>query len=329
MPVNPSRLRHSRRDMLFVSLAGPGTNFVLAFGAAVFARSQFHGTNAIGHLPRSASVGRALPAVFRGGEPVPRAVQLPPDPAARRCRARRAGAPAPLAAEVVPVPPVRDPRAVPARVPDELPEQGVRSVPRCGSTASSCDEPGCASCTCASWRRLRPRAVDAGDRVVGATGPHAVRARAVGGARARGSGGVGGGRTPYVESARPGRRPALARGGAAARRRQDPRRPRHRRPGWLRPSSPAPPATHAPAGGRIGSGATSPTTMPAPRCSRPRARDRRSRRGPGPIIAPNGGRRPGSRPRSARSWPWPTAIGELRHVRRRYSLVGQASRQEI
>jgi Zn-dependent protease len=46
VPVNPARLRHSRRDMLFVSLAGPGTNFLLAFGAAVFARSQFHGANA-------------------------------------------------------------------------------------------------------------------------------------------------------------------------------------------------------------------------------------------------------------------------------------------
>jgi len=44
VPVNPSRLRNRRRDMLLVSLAGPGTNFVLAFGAAVFARSQFQGT---------------------------------------------------------------------------------------------------------------------------------------------------------------------------------------------------------------------------------------------------------------------------------------------
>jgi Zn-dependent protease len=45
VPVNPARLRNRRRDMLFVSLAGPATNFLLAFGAALFARSQFQGTN--------------------------------------------------------------------------------------------------------------------------------------------------------------------------------------------------------------------------------------------------------------------------------------------
>jgi Zn-dependent protease len=45
VPVNPARLRNSRRDMLFVSLAGPGTNFLLAFGAAIFARSQFQRSN--------------------------------------------------------------------------------------------------------------------------------------------------------------------------------------------------------------------------------------------------------------------------------------------
>lgn len=45
VPVNPARLRNRRRDMLFVSLAGPATNFLLAFGAALFARAQFQGTN--------------------------------------------------------------------------------------------------------------------------------------------------------------------------------------------------------------------------------------------------------------------------------------------
>ncbi len=45
VPVNPARLRNSRRDMLFVSLAGPATNFLLAFGAAIFARSQFQGSD--------------------------------------------------------------------------------------------------------------------------------------------------------------------------------------------------------------------------------------------------------------------------------------------
>ncbi len=42
VPVNPARLRNARRDMLVVSLAGPGTNFALAAVAAVVARSQFH-----------------------------------------------------------------------------------------------------------------------------------------------------------------------------------------------------------------------------------------------------------------------------------------------
>src|SRR3954469_15125248 len=39
VPVNPSRLRNSRRNMLFVSLAGPTTNFLLAAISAVFARA--------------------------------------------------------------------------------------------------------------------------------------------------------------------------------------------------------------------------------------------------------------------------------------------------
>jgi Zn-dependent protease len=38
VPVNPSRLRRPRRDMLFVSLAGPATNFLLALAAALLAR---------------------------------------------------------------------------------------------------------------------------------------------------------------------------------------------------------------------------------------------------------------------------------------------------
>jgi Zn-dependent protease len=44
VPVNPARLRNGRRDMLFVSLAGPATNFALAAIAAVIARVEFHGT---------------------------------------------------------------------------------------------------------------------------------------------------------------------------------------------------------------------------------------------------------------------------------------------
>lgn len=38
VPVNPARLRHPRRDMLFVSLAGPATNLTLMVAAAVGAK---------------------------------------------------------------------------------------------------------------------------------------------------------------------------------------------------------------------------------------------------------------------------------------------------
>lgn len=41
VPVSPARLRHPRRDMLWVSLAGPFTNFVLSAGAAVGARLAY------------------------------------------------------------------------------------------------------------------------------------------------------------------------------------------------------------------------------------------------------------------------------------------------
>jgi len=53
VPVNPARLRNGRRDMLAVSLAGPGTNFALAAIAAVIARTQFHynGSDLVADLP--------------------------------------------------------------------------------------------------------------------------------------------------------------------------------------------------------------------------------------------------------------------------------------
>lgn len=38
VPVNPARLRRSRRDLVYVSLAGPATNVVLASAAALVAR---------------------------------------------------------------------------------------------------------------------------------------------------------------------------------------------------------------------------------------------------------------------------------------------------
>jgi len=41
VPVNPSQMRNPRRDMVFVSLAGPGTNFLLMVGAALGARAAY------------------------------------------------------------------------------------------------------------------------------------------------------------------------------------------------------------------------------------------------------------------------------------------------
>jgi Zn-dependent protease len=41
VPVNPNQLRNPRRDMLFVGLVGPFSNFVLMFAAAFAARALF------------------------------------------------------------------------------------------------------------------------------------------------------------------------------------------------------------------------------------------------------------------------------------------------
>ena len=41
VPVNPARLRHPRRDIIFVSLAGPFTNFFLMAVAAVLTRAEY------------------------------------------------------------------------------------------------------------------------------------------------------------------------------------------------------------------------------------------------------------------------------------------------
>jgi Zn-dependent protease len=41
VPVDPRRMRHPRRDMVFVSLAGPATNFLLMAIAALLARAEF------------------------------------------------------------------------------------------------------------------------------------------------------------------------------------------------------------------------------------------------------------------------------------------------
>lgn len=60
VPVNPGGLRHPRRDMLFVSLAGPSTNFLLMGLAALGAREALSlgpGTAAlIADLPLSTEV---------------------------------------------------------------------------------------------------------------------------------------------------------------------------------------------------------------------------------------------------------------------------------
>ena len=42
VPVNPNRMRNPRRDMLYVSLAGPATNFALMVIAALAARAAFN-----------------------------------------------------------------------------------------------------------------------------------------------------------------------------------------------------------------------------------------------------------------------------------------------
>jgi Zn-dependent protease len=60
VPVNPAGLRHPRRDMLFVSLAGPSTNFLLMAMAAMGARAAFAtgtgGATRIAELPLATEV---------------------------------------------------------------------------------------------------------------------------------------------------------------------------------------------------------------------------------------------------------------------------------
>ena len=83
---------------------------------------------------------RADRALVRGGEPLPRSVQLPADPAARRRRAARTRDAEPLASGLGAVPPVRDPRALRARVLGRTCPivSSIRSSSVC--TTSSCDE---------------------------------------------------------------------------------------------------------------------------------------------------------------------------------------------
>ena len=93
VPVNPSRMRNPRRDMLVVSLAGPVTNLALMVAAALVARALYHPQRRR-LLPddHAAAARSADRAVVRDREHVPRDLQPPADPAARRLRAARAGA---------------------------------------------------------------------------------------------------------------------------------------------------------------------------------------------------------------------------------------------
>jgi Zn-dependent protease len=47
VPVNPERMHNPRRDMLFVSLAGPATNFLLMIAAALAARAAYTSINPV------------------------------------------------------------------------------------------------------------------------------------------------------------------------------------------------------------------------------------------------------------------------------------------
>jgi Zn-dependent protease len=50
VPVNPSRLHHPRRDMLYVSLAGPATNFLLMIAAALAARAAYRSVDPVSYI---------------------------------------------------------------------------------------------------------------------------------------------------------------------------------------------------------------------------------------------------------------------------------------
>jgi Zn-dependent protease len=64
VPVNPAQLHNRRRDMLFVSLAGPVTNFTLAAIAAVVARTQFASYTAHSNLVADLPMRVLVPFVF-------------------------------------------------------------------------------------------------------------------------------------------------------------------------------------------------------------------------------------------------------------------------
>jgi Zn-dependent protease len=67
VPVDPRRLRHPRRDMLVVSLAGPGTNLLLMVVSALIARALYHpppfGFTGLAEVPTGVQVALIFAAV--------------------------------------------------------------------------------------------------------------------------------------------------------------------------------------------------------------------------------------------------------------------------
>jgi Zn-dependent protease len=64
VPVNPARLRHPRRDMVIVSLAGPTTNFCLMAIAALVARAIVRDGNGLGGAVDQATSDLVLEIIF-------------------------------------------------------------------------------------------------------------------------------------------------------------------------------------------------------------------------------------------------------------------------
>ena len=64
VPVNPQRLRHPRRDMVLVSLAGPTTNFLLMAVAALGARAIYRSGAGLAGTISSPTPSLALEIVF-------------------------------------------------------------------------------------------------------------------------------------------------------------------------------------------------------------------------------------------------------------------------
>jgi Zn-dependent protease len=64
VPVNPNRMRNPRRDMLFVSLAGPASNMALMIGAALATRWLLHGGRSLATSIDSSGNNLLLQIVF-------------------------------------------------------------------------------------------------------------------------------------------------------------------------------------------------------------------------------------------------------------------------